>query len=80
MDAIFELLTDLSTDPYLQDAYRRDPEAVMRRAGLSASQQARFLARDAAPVAGWQPCTTTGDPGPDPFEDPDPPEPPVLRR
>jgi hypothetical protein len=78
MDPIFNLLTRLSTDPYLQEAFARDPGAVMAQAGLSKPEQDMILsgkARDEAArrANGWVPCVTTGDPGPDPFEDPDPP-------
>lgn len=78
MDPIFNLLTELSTDPFLQDAFGRDPAAVMARAGLTGREQALLLAGQAGGatddhLSGWIPCLTCGDPGPDPFEDPDPP-------
>jgi hypothetical protein len=79
MDQIFELLTELSIDPFLHETFVRDPRDILLRAGLAPEDPAA-LAR-AAGVGGsgilaegaWERCALLVDPGFDPLDDPDPP-------
>jgi hypothetical protein len=79
MNRLFDLLTELSIDPWKHAAFvaDRQDEALTEeeRAAI-----ARALSPEAqAAIAGgaWSRCAGLFDPGPDPEEDPDPPE---LRR
>ena len=73
-ERVFELLTELSIDPFKQEALRREPEAVLARAGISEPERRmmdRWLQADAA---GLQRRSSAffADPGDDPTPDPDP--------
>ena len=45
-----EFLVDLSRDPQLLESFRSDPTATMEQAGLSESDQAVLLSRDAETI------------------------------
>ncbi|XYH92285.1 hypothetical protein ACMHYB_30935 [Sorangium sp. So ce1128] len=79
MDRLFDLLTELSIDPFKHAAFVADRQdelltdeerAALRQPGPPEAQAA---------IAGgaWARCALIADPGPDPDEDPDPPD---LRR
>lgn len=77
MDQIFELMTQLSIDPFMHQAFSRDSQDILRRAGLSPADPAS-LARvtgDGAVLAQgtWERCAVLVDPGFDPIDDTDPP-------
>jgi hypothetical protein len=79
MERLFELLTELSVDPFKQEEFARDPEGFALAAGLGAEERAALARlRGGAGDAGaagvvWARCATCVDPGPDPMPDPDPP-------
>jgi hypothetical protein len=79
MERLFDLLTELSVDPFKQQAFARDPEAFAASFGLGEEERAALSAlRAGAPSAGppglsWSRAMTCVDPGPDPMPDPDPP-------
>jgi hypothetical protein len=63
MDSVFDVLLELTTDPFAMDACAVDPAAVL------AVESARDLAPAAASaVAGgaWSACEVCSDPGNDP--------------
>ena len=77
MENMFELLTNLSIDPFAQEAFRRDPEAFMKDSGLTTGEMARFLDLAGSQSEGiakgtFARCAAAVDPGPDPVPDPDP--------
>ncbi|HEX2567970.1 MAG TPA: hypothetical protein VH877_00340 [Polyangia bacterium] len=77
MDHIFELLTELSIDPFLNEAFIRDSKDILLQAGLSPEDPAA-LARatgDGVTLArgAWARCAVLVDPGFDPIDDTDPP-------
>jgi|SRR6185436_12898342 len=76
MDHLFELLTELSIDPFKLAAFVAD-----RQDQALTDEDRATLARSSSPeaqaaIAGgaWSRCALITDPGPDPEEDPDPPE------
>jgi hypothetical protein len=75
---MFELLTELSVDPFTHDAFLRDPEGVAAAAGLSLEERAAlfgFRRDDGDPAIAngvWARCACCADPGPDPEPNPDP--------
>ncbi|WP_437292046.1 hypothetical protein [Sorangium sp. So ce406] len=76
MDRLFELLTELSIDPFKQAAFMAD-----RQDELLTDEERAALRQPGAPegqaaIAGgaWTRCAGLLDPGPDPEEDPDPPD------
>jgi hypothetical protein len=73
---LFDFLTGLAQDPFAQEAYARDPGAVLARAGLSEDDVARAGRRSKDEIAGgaWSLCQTCSDPGPDPFPEGTPEE------
>lgn len=75
MDRAFQLLTDLSIDPFRLDDFLHDPLPELKRAGLDA-QALPMLSRSdwLAPEAVWERCASCGDPGTDPLPDPDVPD------
>lgn len=77
MERMFELLTDLTIDPFKQEAFRRDPASFMKDAGLTPEEAARFSELGGLPgeliaKGAWARCAAAVDPGPDPCPDPDP--------
>lgn len=77
MERMFELLTDLTIDPFKQEAFRRDPAAFLKDAGVTPEEAALLSELGAAPAesianGAWARCAGCVDPGPDPFPDPDP--------
>ena len=79
MDQIFELLTDLSVDPFLYQAFTRAPKDVLLQAGLASEDPATLSQAVSgghrAPMAEgtWERCAVLVDPGFDPIDDTDPP-------
>lgn len=77
MDQMFELLTELSIDPFLNEAFMRDSRDILLQAGLSAEDPTALAraTRDGAALTqgAWQHCAVLVDPGFDPIEDTDPP-------
>jgi hypothetical protein len=49
-DALTNFLVNLAVDADLQAQYASDPEGVMSRAGLSATERAAMLTRDTARI------------------------------
>lgn len=76
MDPAFNLLTELSIDPFQLDDFLRDPDPLARAAGV-APEDVRRLARPADLPAGglWSRCAACADPGFDPLPDPEVPDP-----
>ena len=71
---VFDLLTEMSIDPFMQEALRRNPGGVLARAGLSAAEQS-LVAGWLHGEATWQPQASSAcffDPGDDPNPNPDP--------
>ena len=79
MERLFNLLTELTLDPFKQDEFLRDPAAGMAEAGLTSEEQALLSrwssAGQGAAIAGcpWVRGACFSDPGPDPQPHPDPP-------
>jgi hypothetical protein len=75
-ERILDLLTELSMDPFAQEALARDPSATLARAGLSAEEQralTQWLQR--GPARSERSASSFFfDPGDDPDPNPDPPE------
>ncbi|WP_438030859.1 hypothetical protein [Sorangium sp. So ce233] len=78
MDHLFDLLTELSIDPFKQAAFVAD-----RQDELLTDEERAALRQPGAPEeqaamdgGAWTRCAGIFDPGPDPEEDPDPPDAP----
>jgi hypothetical protein len=81
MSNLFDFLTDLATNPVQQQAFAKEPDTVMAVLGLSRVEQTLLKSGNSTQIAAafaddiFQAALCIGDPGPDPFPDPDPPEP-----
>lgn len=75
-ERLFELLTELSSDPFQQEDFARDPEAVLDAAGLTPEERLALGRWRKGGVPGLPGLRSAAlfDPGPDPSPDPDPPE------
>ena len=77
MSDLFDFLTNLATNPRGQEAFTRDPQAVMEAAGLAETDQAVLKSGDRATVAeffadeDFEPSFIAREPNPDPSPDPD---------
>jgi hypothetical protein len=72
MNTAFQVLTELTLDPFHLDAFLRDPGPLCAEAGIALEDLQRFAhpagsARDAA----WSRCAMITDPGHDPLPEPD---------
>jgi hypothetical protein len=76
-------LANLAIDPKQQLAFEQEPDALMRAAGLSASERAAIKSRNSAQITAicagehFQAAVVVTLPNPDPLPDPDPPVPPA---
>jgi hypothetical protein len=76
MNATFQVLTQLSIDPFRLDDFLRDPDALIagsRAAPMNFPSLALPTAN--APEGAWSRCASCFDPGSDPLPDPDVPSP-----
>ncbi|WP_433937460.1 hypothetical protein AB3662_22785 [Sorangium cellulosum] len=78
MDRLFDLLTELSIDPFKQAAFVANrQDALLTDEERAALRQPGAPEEQAAAHGGaWTRCAGIFDPGPDPEEDPDPPDAP----
>ncbi|WP_437651087.1 hypothetical protein [Sorangium sp. So ce362] len=74
MDHLFDLLTELSIDPFKQTALMADRQDELRTDEERAALEQRGSPEVQAAIAGgaWTRCAGLLDPGPDPSEDEDP--------
>jgi hypothetical protein len=72
MDPVFQLLTELSVDPFQLDRFMRDPDPLMAELGMDPVELSALARADAlAPAETWARCAACFDPGHDPLPDPD---------
>ena len=64
MNSAFQLLTELSTDPFYLEAFLRNPDPLIGRVDMVREDPGT-----------WARCATCTDPGYDPLPDPDVPAP-----
>ncbi|MEH1814230.1 MAG: hypothetical protein V7K26_31660 [Nostoc sp.] len=82
MTQLLDFLTDLAIDPKKQQAFEKEPDALMAAARLSESERSTIKSRNSSQITAifadeyFQPALTVGEPNPDPLPDPDPPLPP----
>lgn len=82
MDRLFNMLTELSVDPFKQHAFARDPARVIAESGLDSTERALLAGwgraeHDGAIASGaWTRGAAFFDPGEDPPEEPELPEEP----
>ncbi|KYF76010.1 hypothetical protein BE11_03480 [Sorangium cellulosum] len=74
MDHLFDLLTELSIDPFKQDALAADRQKALLTGEERAALEQPGSPEVQAAIAGgaWSRCAFILDPGPDPDEDEDP--------
>ena len=77
MNTAFELLTELTVDPFRLNEFRTDPARLSAELGVLPEDLARIL-HPSSVAAGetWSRCASIFDPGQDPLPDPDVPPPP----
>lgn len=66
MNRLIDTFTELSIDPFFQDAFACDPEGVRRAAGLTERDRE---ALEALQSGTWARGAAFFDPGPDPLPD-----------
>ncbi|KYF74049.1 hypothetical protein BE17_21020 [Sorangium cellulosum] len=78
MDRLFDLLTELSIDPFKQAAFvaDRQDELLTEEERAALRQPGPPGAQGAIAGGAWTRCAGIFDPGPDPEDDPDPPDAP----
>jgi hypothetical protein len=75
MDAISQLLTRLSVDPFRFEAFKRDPHPFIAEAGIAPEDVPRLLRpSETLSEDAWVRCAICNDPGYDPLPDPEVPE------
>ncbi|WP_437642009.1 hypothetical protein [Sorangium sp. So ce854] len=76
MDRLFDLLTELSIDPFKQAAFaaNRQHELLTEEERAALRQPGPPEAQGAIAGGAWTRCAGIFDPGPDPEDDPDPPD------
>jgi hypothetical protein len=72
MDPVFQLLTELSVDPFQLDRFMRDPDPLMAELGMDPAELPALARPDTnVPAETWARCAACFDPGYDPLPDPD---------
>lgn len=79
MNAVSQLLTELSVDPFRLDDFMSDPDPFLAEAGIALEELPR-LRRPGETLSDdtdgtWVRCAACADPGYDPLPDPEVPEP-----
>lgn len=79
MNAVFQLLTELSIDPFRLDDFLRDPDSQLTSRGIRPEDVPPVLHSGGIALDGaWARGAAFTDPGYDPLPDPDVPESPEL--
>ncbi|WP_437616878.1 hypothetical protein WMF20_23535 [Sorangium sp. So ce834] len=77
MNAAFQLLTELSTDPFRLDDFLRDPDPLIASWGIRPEDVPSIMRpAELAPDGPWHLGAAFADPGYDPLPDPDVPDSP----